>query len=249
MKYKKIILAKLHKLRLEEVMMLYLFLSILASFLASIIFFFSPFHILIKLSLYISGTSFFIYLAISNKMQILNLILPKDYKKKIGFEIPYVPRWKSKEFDEYVGDDIVDLYYDSVRMLNHFMDTQNKNVPSLSDYSFIVFPFAKAYEGILKKILVEANLIKEADLLEDPTLPIGNYFNPVGNNAIFNSLKDRTRDKAIPFVIYSTYQECRNQIMHYDSYRDNRIKSIEEARFYIYRIDDAIEKAYKTFRR
>jgi len=60
-------------------------------------------------------------------------------------------------------------------------------------------------------------------------------------------LKDKARNKAIPYIIYSTYQECRNEILHYDSYRNNRI-TLEDADFYIRRIEDAIEKAYLTFK-
>lgn len=181
------------------------------------------------------------------KPSLFESLLSDEYKKKNGIELSY--RWNSRDFEEFVGKDILELYEDTRKLLGYFTNQESKSSTRFYDYSFIVFPFAKAYEGILKKILVEANFISEANLLEDPSLSINKYFNPVGNNKIFTSLKDKTRDKAVPFVIYSTYQECRNQIIHYDSYRDNRIKTLQEAEFYINRIFDAIEKAYKTFKK
>lgn len=196
---------------------------------------------------------------------IFRLVFSEEYKNKLGLHSPppvYKPRWRSKEFDEFVGEDVINLYADSmalyknlstVEFLESGMIKQRDQVFRLTtefnDYSFVVFPFAKAFEGVLKKILVEAGFLKEGELLEDPSLSINKYFNPVGNQKILESVKDKTRDKAIPYVIYSTYQECRNQIIHYDSYRDNRVKSLDEARFYLERIEDAIEKAYDAFKK
>jgi hypothetical protein len=164
-------------------------------------------------------------------------------KTRIEWGQPKHIKWKSIEFDEFVGDDLFNLFQDSKYLL---VKAQEPPFAQVSDYSYIVLPAAKAYEGVLKKILVNAGLVSEQTILEKPELSLNSYFNPVGNEGIFNSLKDKARDKAIPHIIYSTYQECRNQIFHHDSYRDSKI-TLEDADFYIRRIDDAISKAYKTF--
>lgn len=173
---------------------------------------------------------------------ILAFIVPKKYCDDEGFF--YSPTWKSKEFDHFIGDELLDLYVDNCNLFDDYqIDRGTSKLSNLSDYSHLVLPIAKTYEGVLKKILIKKKLLKEEDLINNPSINVGGYFNPVGNKSIFNLL----RDKVIPHVIYATYQECRNQILHYDPYRDNRIKSIEDAKFYQRRILDAIDKAYETF--
>lgn len=176
----------------------------------------------------------------------LDFVLSEKQKEEVGF---YVVRWKSKEFDSFVGSELIDLYLDNCRVFELFeMDLIRTNNSYVSDYSFLLLSIAKVYEGILKKILVEKGVINESTLLENPSVNVSSYLNPVGNKNISNLLKDKARDKAIPHVIYSTYQECRNQILHYDQHRDSRIKSFDDAKFYQRRILDAIDKAYQTFR-
>jgi hypothetical protein len=193
-------------------------------------------------TLFVIGIVIILTILLAQRDNILDMVLSDKFKSESGF---YNVKWKSKEFEEFAGKDLIELYSDAKKMLSFFKNSANK----FSDYSFIVFPLAKVYEGILKKILVEANLITEAQLQQDPDFSISGYFNPTGNSKIFDSLKDKTRDKAVPYVIFATYQECRNQILHYDPYRDNRIKNIDTARFYIERILDAIDKAYDTFKK
>lgn len=177
--------------------------------------------------------------------RILKYIIPKQYQDEQGFF--YTPRWKSWEFDNFIGEELIDLYEDSINIFKDYKKTE-KGLYDMSDYSFLVLPIAKVYEGVLKRVLVKTKLLKEEDLLNNPIISVGGYFNPVGNNKIFDRLKDKARDKTVPHIIYSTYQECRNNILHYDSYKDNRIKKIEDAEFYVKRIIHAIDKVYESFK-
>lgn len=188
---------------------------------------------------------FLISLFLYEKNEILNIILPRKLKEKINL---YITRWISRDFDEYIGNDLLELLEDGYRMINDFnKDKGTLSFPQVSDYSFLILPTAKAYEGILKKILINKGMLKEEGLKNNPNVNVGSFFNPLGNEAVFKILRDKARDKSIPHVIYSTYQECRNQLLHYDLYRDNRVKSIDEARFIYQRIIDAINKVYSTF--
>jgi hypothetical protein len=188
----------------------------------------------------------FLWFFLETSELFLDSVLSEKQKEEAGF---YVVRWKSKEFDSFVGSELIDLYLDNCRVFGLFeTDPIRANNSYVSDYSFLLLPIAKVYEGVLKKILVEKGVIDESVLLENPSVNVSSYLNPVGNKNISNLLKDKARDKAIPHVIYSTYQECRNQILHYDQHRDSRIKSFDDAKFYQRRILDAIDKAYQTFR-
>ena len=195
----------------------------------------------------IAGSILFLILA-TERDSLFDCVLSHEQKERMGF---FIVRWKSEEFDKFVGEELLDLHEDNRALLQSYNPSNDKSVDIVdySDYSFLVLPIAKVYEGILKKILVDGGLLKEDDLFKNPSINVGGYYNPVGNNKIFKLLKDKARDKAVPHVIYSTYQECRNQILHYDQYRDNRIKSYEDAEFYCRRIIYAIEKAYETFKK
>ena len=151
-------------------------------------------------------------------------------------------KWKSENFDTFIGKELLELYQDGCDLF-----TDSWKFKTMSDYSFMLLPIAKVYEGVLKEVLVRIGLTKSADWESNPGLSVSKYFNPVGNEKIFETLQDKARDKTVPHVIYSTYQDCRNKIFHQDSFRDNRIKTVEEADFYRKRIEDAIEKAYETF--
>lgn len=200
-----------------------------------------PFNLIINLLLLLSLLILWIIFIKDNERLFL-LLIPKYYREKVGIlEI----NWNSPEFEKFVGKELVELYLDTQKLIKIMKNKRN----TFSDYSFAVFPLAKAYEGVLKKILVKTGFITKAQLEQDPNISINSYFNPMGNSKITKALRDNARDKVIPYLIYSTYAECRNQILHHDQYRDNRLKTIEEADFYARRISDAIYKAYITFKK
>ena len=224
--------------------LLFLFVIIL-SFLLNLVF--KPLTIKIPSLVAVLIVSYFSYnLLMINPKAKIKKIFHFFYNSELDL---YEVQWLSKDFEKFLGPDfeiLYEIYNDYFSLRDRF---SSEYAPNLSDYSCMVLPLAKAYEGVLKKILVRAGFINEADLQENPDISISRYFNPVGNNAIFRALKDQARDKTIPHVIYSTYQECRNLILHYDPYRDNRLKTIEDAEFYERRISDAIKKAYETFQK
>jgi len=86
------------------------------------------------------------------------------------------------------------------------------------DYSFLIFPFAKAYEGFLKQIFKDAKLITHLDYISDH-LRLGKLMSP--------NLADRIGDKSLYFKlvniydiefaekIWQTWNLGRNQILHY----------------------------------
>lgn len=176
------------------------------------------------------------------RKEVLNIFLSYDYLEKYGLAY-YKVKWVSKKFDLFAGEEILTLREDSLRL--RYLATHYGT--GLYDYSFVVLPMAKAYEGFLKKILVKIELVTELELFQNPDISINKYFNPIGNNSIFNSLRDKVRDRAIPHLIYTTYQECRNQILHYDPYGNTKLATVEDASFFLRRIEDAIVKAYDTF--
>ncbi len=91
--------------------------------------------------------------------------------------------------------------------------------PQFEDYSFVIFPMSKAYEGFLKKYLFEMGLISEK-VYFGKKFRIGRSLNP--------DLSARHRDeywhydniekmcgKEVGRDMWNTWLECRNGLFHY----------------------------------
>ena len=75
----------------------------------------------------------------------------------------------------YMPDEIKELLEDGETVLTFVYDHKDKS--EISDYSFVVFPFAKAYEGFLKRFFLDAGYIKEEEYFSDE-IRIGRILNP-----------------------------------------------------------------------
>lgn len=88
-----------------------------------------------------------------------------------------------------------------------------------SDYSYIIFPMAKAYEGFIKKFLLKLNLIN-ARTYSSKRFRIGRAINP--------DVRKQHRDKSWVYddlsqvcgvdtarVLWEAWLECRNRVFHY----------------------------------
>lgn len=125
-----------------------------------------------------------------------------------------------------------------------------KKVPlwteKFTDYSFIVFPAAKAYEGFLKKVFLDRGFITEEDYF-GKRFRIGKALNP--------SLEDKYReesvyDKVIEFcggersladTMWATWKNCRNMIFHFFPNEKN-VVSFEEAKDRVEEIISTMEE-------
>lgn len=89
----------------------------------------------------------------------------------------------------------------------------------LSDYSFVVFPMAKAYEGFLKQYLYDLHLISQTTF-ESRRFRIGRALNPdVHENQrddawLYDNIVHMC-DKEIASALWNTWLNCRNRIFHY----------------------------------
>jgi hypothetical protein len=140
-----------------------------------------------------------------------------------------------------------------VRDLLHESLVMVKEVPTwtqkFSDYSFVVFPAAKAYEGYLKKIFLDRNFITPNDYY-GKHFRIGKALNP--------SLEERYRDesvydKVIRFcdgerlladMMWETWKNCRNMIFHFFPNEKNAI-TFEEAEARVKDILSTMEEVYQ----
>lgn len=101
---------------------------------------------------------------------------------------------------------------------------------TFSDYSFIVFPFAKCLEGFLKKIFFSVGFINEKEY-QSTHLRLGKLLSPEyfplnGRKTIYQLISERySRELAIK--VWNVWKKCRNEIFHYFPHNDKKITLAE----------------------
>lgn len=143
----------------------------------------------------------------------------------------------------YLSPEIKGLLEDGETILS-FVE-KYKETERLSDYSFLVFPFSKAYEGFLKRFLFDTNLIREEDYYSDD-IRIGrilnpNYFREKSN--VFNKLCDKSKDgRDVPKKLWSVWKRGRNLVFHYFPHNFRKLE-YDEAIDIINEVVDAMNSA------
>lgn len=116
-----------------------------------------------------------------------------------------------------------------------------------SDYSFIVFPMAKAYEGFLKQYLFQLHLIS-SETYQDHRFRIGRALNP--------DLRNHQRDEqwlyddvvrlcsdSLGRQLWDTWLQCRNRVFHYFPAATQQL-SLEQAGEYLVLIANTMAEAF-----
>lgn len=142
----------------------------------------------------------------------------------------------------YLSADIKDLFEDGEIILNFVEKYREKD--DITDYSFMVFPFAKGYEGFLKKFLLDTGLIKEEDYYSDD-IRIGRILNPnfvKERSNVFNKICRSRDSKDVPKKLWSVWKRGRNLIFHYFPHNFRKLE-YQEAMDLITEIVDAMNSA------
>jgi len=118
------------------------------------------------------------------------------------------------------------------------------------DYSFLVFPYAKAYEGYLKQLFLDVGFIYHEDYISDH-FRVGKYLSPhmigrLEDSSIYTKIRDRaTADLAKE--IWYVWKEGRNQVIHYYPHNLKRL-TYDEAQEMIADILSIMIKAYEELK-
>lgn len=89
----------------------------------------------------------------------------------------------------------------------------------ITDYSFLVFPFAKAYEGYLKQLFLDLGLIKKWQY-ESDHFRIGKALSPnlqrmLRKNSVYRELTYLTGNQEFADKLWQVWKRGRNQVFHY----------------------------------
>ena len=134
---------------------------------------------------------------------------------------------------------------DLIKQSLYLVEDEEKRPQALTDYSFVVFPAAKAYEGFLKKYLFVQGLIN-VQTYEGRRFRIGRSLNPDVHmdqrdefwlyDDIVRICGDQTARE-----VWDVWLKCRNQVFHY-FVKDPKQLSLEQARAYQNLIIDVMKK-------
>lgn len=124
-------------------------------------------------------------------------------------------------------------------------NNSNSQIPTQHDYGFIVFPMAKAFEGFLKKLFYNLEVISKQQYMGD-RFRIGKALNPnlpkrYQHDWVFDKLTDYCGGTHTPLLLWEAWKQCRNAVFHY--YPDHaRLTTREEAHEKLNMITEAMAK-------
>jgi len=146
----------------------------------------------------------------------------------------------------YVEEPIRDLASESFDLLETLENTTDGKWQQLHDYSFVVFPIAKAYEGFLKKLFLDMGLISEKQYSGD-RFRIGKTLNPFLPKRyqwdwVYPKLVASCRGEALPQLMWEVWKTARNQVFHYFP-EHHKFVTLAQARELVMKIASVMEKA------
>lgn len=150
-------------------------------------------------------------------------------------------------FWHYLSSNQKDLILEGQYLMNDVIRHQTYH---FKDYSFIIFPFAKAYEGFLKQLFKDTGLISHLDYINDH-LRLGKLLSPalvgrLGERSLYKKIAEKS-SKDLADKIWETWKLGRNQIFHYFPHN---LKSVtfEEAQNIVDQIIKTMEEVYRKLK-
>jgi ribonuclease HIII len=146
-----------------------------------------------------------------------------------------------------IGEDAYDFLYehDQETLLSATMLLQaaGEFALELSDYSVLVMPFARAYEGFLLKLFCQIGLADEDAIKKDGrAIQIGKWLRDLEHIIV-----DKRRHGHIARDLDTAWSGCRNLLLHSDPGRDVRMQNWEKADREIGVVIRSIERGHKHF--
>lgn len=143
----------------------------------------------------------------------------------------------------YLQPELKELLSDGELLVLHANEADLST--KINDFSFLVFPFAKAYEGFLKKLFLDLGMIHYDDYYGDE-IRIGRLLNPHykhENHNVFQKICTHSPEgKNLSKRLWETWKSGRNLIFHYFPHNYKRL-TLDQAVAEIAEIITAMETA------
>ncbi len=158
-----------------------------------------------------------------------------------------MPNFKSANWYSYLTSWQIQL----VDVVANLIEKYQQEQDTLEDYSFLVFPMSKAYEGFLKKFLFDFNLIDKATY-EGHRFRIGRALNPdvSKHQRDIYWLYDDVAKICSPETARNLWQawlQCRNRVFHFFP-KDKGLLTYEDALERIDQVSQAMSAAVACYR-
>lgn len=116
---------------------------------------------------------------------------------------------------QYLSPDMQTLARDGEFLIEDSI--RHRDTPP-TDFSYLVFPFAKLYEGFLKKLFLDAKIISDREYKSDH-FRIGKVLSPnmvrrLGDRSAYRQISDRYGAELAARLWY-IWKEGRNLVFHY----------------------------------
>lgn len=118
----------------------------------------------------------------------------------------------------YVEQEMRELLKQSHELIKQSYELQARGV-KYNDYSFVVFPAAKAYEGFLKKLFLDLKLITRQQYFGEH-FRIGRALSPTLPKRyragwVFGRLASCCQGEDLPMKMWEIWKKGRNRVFHY----------------------------------
>lgn len=151
---------------------------------------------------------------------------------------------KEKVWWPYLGGDLQNLLTASFTILDKSESWSEK----FDDYSFVVFPAAKAYEGFLKKLFLDLGFITSEDYY-GKHWRVGKALNPslpkeIRREGIYDKVVEFCGGRDLADTLWDTWRVCRNLTFHWFPNEKNTL-TLAEASSRLAMIITAIDRSFK----
>lgn len=150
-------------------------------------------------------------------------------------------------FWNYLSDMQKDLINEGDYLMHRVIPHSKHN---FKDYSFLVFPYAKAYEGYLKQLFLDVGFMSHLDYISDH-FRLGKYLSShlighLGERSLYAQIQ-KNATKELAEDLWQTWKTGRNQIFHYYPHNTRRIM-YEDADDISNQMLQVMEKAYEDLK-
>jgi hypothetical protein len=117
-----------------------------------------------------------------------------------------------------------------------------------TDYSYLVFPYAKLYEGFLKELFVDLGIMDERDYQSDH-YRIGKALSPnlarkLGHRSAYGQVEEKY-GKDLATRLWHTWKNGRNLVFHYFPH-NYRALTLDQAKMLVTLICETMEQAVEV---
>lgn len=153
--------------------------------------------------------------------------------------------YSKKSWWRNLNPDLKELLSQSFFLLDDVSRSERK----FNDYSFIVFPAAKAYEGFLKFVFLQKGFITKEDYY-GTRFRVGKALNPqlengYRNESVYDKIVVTCGGRKLADTLWDTWRLCRNLVFHWFPER-TKFLDLSEAKERLVMIVRAMDELYEN---